>query len=70
MKEIRQEVQDLEITVKEAAGGLEAETEQVQERETGEGILSEPEKEERRRKPYLCRLCLKRWMIRTRFFGK
>ena len=48
MKEIRQEVQDLEITVKEAAGGLEAETEQVQERETGEGILSEPEKEERR----------------------
>ncbi len=48
MKEIRQEVQDLEITVKEAAGGLEAETEQVQERETGEGILSEPEKEDRR----------------------
>lgn len=48
MKEIRQEVQDLEITVKEAAGGLEAGTEQKEEEETGEGILSKPEKEEKR----------------------
>lgn len=48
MKEIRQEVQDLEITVKEAVGGLETEAELIQEQEAGEGILSEPEKEEKR----------------------
>ncbi len=48
MKEIRQEVQDLEITVKEASGGLEAETEQKEEEKTKEGILSKPEKEEKR----------------------
>lgn len=48
MKEIRQEVQDLEITVKEAVGGLEEETEQAQEEEIGEGILPDLEKEEKR----------------------
>ena len=47
IKEIRQEVQDLEITVKEAVGGLEMETEPKEEAEAGESILTKPEKEEK-----------------------